>query len=96
MAEAVVEMLEAVQVDDEQRQRLAARLGAQQPFAERGGEGRAVQQTGQGVGAGEAQHHRALGFKLGDASGEILGGGGLKRHEGTERLGWIEASAIAR
>ena len=64
VAQGVVEVLEAVEVDDEERDRPAMALRRLQPLGELGGEGAAIDQAGERVGLRQAQRQFALGFQL--------------------------------
>ena len=70
MPESVVDVLEAVQVDDIEADGHAETRGRRQLFRQAGEEGAAVHQAGQGIGAPDMQHPRALFFQFIDARRE--------------------------
>jgi hypothetical protein len=91
VAERVVEQLEAVQVDDEERHLAAVGPGGLQPLAELGGEGAAIDQAGQRVGLGQPHGERALRLQLDDARlqvAELLGAVGHGRKASNRGDGW--------
>ncbi len=71
VAQGVVQVLEAVEVDDEEGDPAALRPRGVQALAEAGGEGAAIDQAGERVGLGEPQGQFALGLQFGDARSQV-------------------------